>query len=132
GLSDAIQGAPTLEDRMQDLRAVMDAAGSERAALFGLSEGGPMSMLFAATYPDRVLALVLYGAFARMNQAQDYPWGYPPELLERTVEAKVESWGSRRPHGGGLRSINGRRWGLQAAVRGVRAPCDEPWRFRGA
>ena len=93
GLSDAIQGAPTLEDRMQDLRAVMDAAGSERAALFGLSEGGPMSMLFAATYPDRVLALVLYGAFARMNQAQDYPWGYPPELLERTVEAKVESWG---------------------------------------
>ena len=55
GLSDPIQGAPTLEDRMQDLVAVMDGAGSERAALFGLSEGGPMSMLFAATYPDRVL-----------------------------------------------------------------------------
>ena len=93
GLSDPIQGAPTLEDRMQDLRAVMDAAGSERAALFGLSEGGPMSMLFAATYPDRVSALVLYGTFARMNQAPDYPWGYPPGLLERTVEEKVDNWG---------------------------------------
>ncbi len=78
---------------MQDLRAVMDAAGSERAALFGLSEGGPMSMLFAATYPDRVSALVLYGTFARMISAVDYPWGYPPGVLDRFVEAKVESWG---------------------------------------
>ena len=93
GLSDPIQGAPTLEDRMQDLRAVMDAAGSERAALLGLSEGGPMSMLFAATYPDRVSALVLYGSFARMIRADDYPWGYPPVLLNRYVEEKVESWG---------------------------------------
>ena len=93
GLSDPIQGAPTLEDRMQDLGAVMDAAGSERAALFGLSEGGPMSMLFAATYPERVSALVLYGTFARMTKAVDYPWGYPPEVLDRYVEAKVESWG---------------------------------------
>jgi class 3 adenylate cyclase/pimeloyl-ACP methyl ester carboxylesterase len=93
GLSDPIQGAPSLEDRMQDLGAVMDAAGSERAVLFGLSEGGPMSMLFAATYPDRVSALILYGTFARMNQAADYPWGYPPEVLERVVEAKVNSWG---------------------------------------
>ena len=93
GLSDPIQGAPTLEDRMQDLRAVMDAAGSQRAALFGLSEGGPMSMLFAATHPDRVLALVLYGTFARMTQTEDYPWGYPRDLLDRTVEEKVENWG---------------------------------------
>ncbi len=93
GLSDPIQGAPTLEDRMQDLRAVMDAAGSERAALFGLSEGGPMSMLFAATYPERVSALVLYGTFARMTQAPGNPWGYPPDVLSRYVEAKVENWG---------------------------------------
>ena len=78
---------------MQDLRAVMDAAGSERAALFGLSEGGPMSMLFAATYPERVSALVLYGTFARMTQAEGYPWGYPPQVLDRFVEAKVENWG---------------------------------------
>ncbi len=93
GLSDPIQGAPTLEDRMQDLRAVMDAAGSERAAVFGISEGGPMSMLFAATYPERVSALVLYGTFARMTEAADYPWGYPPKVLDRFVEAKIESWG---------------------------------------
>ena len=93
GLSDPIQGAPTLEDRMQDLRAVMDAAQSERAALFGLSEGGPMSMLFAATYPDRASALVLYGTFARMTQAVDYPWGYPPDVLNRSVEEKIENWG---------------------------------------
>jgi class 3 adenylate cyclase len=93
GLSDPIQGAPTLEDRMQDLRAVMDAAGSERAALFGLSEGGPMSILFAATYPDRVSALILYGTFARMTQSEGYPWGYPPNVLDRFIEAKVKSWG---------------------------------------
>lgn len=93
GLSDPIQGAPTLEDRMQDLRAVMDAAESERAVLFGLSEGGPMSMLFAATYPDRVSALVLYGTFARLTVAVDYPWGYPTEVLEEFVEAKAENWG---------------------------------------
>ncbi len=105
GLSDPIQGAPTLEDRMQDLRAVMDAAHSERAALFGLSEGGPMSMLFAATYPDRVSALVLYGTFARMTQADDYPWGYPPEVLDRFVEAKVENLGRRR-YGGLLRPLS--------------------------
>jgi len=93
GMSDPIRGAPTLEDRMQDLCAVMDAAGSERAALFGLSEGGQMSMLFAASHPERVSALVLYGAFARMTQTPDYPWGYPPPVLDRYVEAKVANWG---------------------------------------
>ena len=63
GLSDRVpvQKLPTLEERMDDVRAVMDAAGSERAALFGVSEGGPMSMLFATTHPERVSALVLYG-----------------------------------------------------------------------
>jgi len=65
GLSDRDVGIATLEERMDDVRAVMDAAGSERAALFGASEGGPMSILFAATYPDRAQALVLVGSFAR-------------------------------------------------------------------
>ena len=65
GLSDPVATLPTLEQRMDDVRAVMDAAGSEHATLFGISEGGPMCILFAATYPDRTAALVLYGTFAR-------------------------------------------------------------------
>jgi pimeloyl-ACP methyl ester carboxylesterase len=65
GLSDRDVGIASLEERMDDVRAVMDAAGSERAALFGVSEGGPMSLLFAATYPQRAQALVLYGAYAK-------------------------------------------------------------------
>jgi pimeloyl-ACP methyl ester carboxylesterase len=69
GLSDRTVGIAPLEERMDDVRAVMDAAGSERAALFGVSEGGPMSMLFAATYPERTQALVLCGTFARPDTA---------------------------------------------------------------
>jgi pimeloyl-ACP methyl ester carboxylesterase len=65
GLSDRMAGIANLEERMDDVRAVMDAVGSERAALFGVSEGGPMSLLFAATYPERARALVLYGSYAR-------------------------------------------------------------------
>ena len=65
GLSDRDVGIATLEERMDDVRAVMDAAGSKSAALFGFSEGGAMSLLFAATYPQRARALVLYGSFAR-------------------------------------------------------------------
>ena len=75
GMSDAVSPATPLETRMDDVRAVMDAAGSEKAAVFGVSEGGPMSALFAATYPDRAWALVLYGAMARDLRAPDYPWG---------------------------------------------------------
>ena len=63
GLSDPVPGVPTLEERMEDVRAVLDAVGSERAALFGYSEGGPMAALFAATYPERTLRLVMYGTF---------------------------------------------------------------------
>jgi len=75
GLSDRPPGVPDLESRMDDVRAVMDAAGSERAVLLGYSEGAPMAVLFAATYPDRVRALVLYGAYAkRMDPDDDYPW----------------------------------------------------------
>jgi class 3 adenylate cyclase len=78
---------------MDDVRAVMDAAGSERAVLFGYSEGGPMAILFAATYPQRAAALALYGAFARRLRAEDYPWGYTPEA-RAAYAAQVESdWG---------------------------------------
>src|SRR4030095_8109504 len=81
GLSDRVNELPTLEQRMDDVRAVMDAAGAEQAALFGISEGGPMSLMFAATYPERTAALVLYGTFARMLRAPDYPIGMPAEAL---------------------------------------------------
>jgi class 3 adenylate cyclase len=87
GLSDRSVGVPTLEERMDDVRAVMEAAGSERAVLLGVSEGAPMSILFAATYPDRTQALVLHGGMARTTEAPDYPWAPPAAAL---VEAAVE------------------------------------------
>ncbi|HEU4906406.1 MAG TPA: adenylate/guanylate cyclase domain-containing protein [Solirubrobacterales bacterium] len=94
GLSDPAGGAPTLEERMDDLRAVMDAAGSERAALIGMSEGATMSMLFAATYPARVSALILWGAMARSTWAEDYPWAPRREAVEEAQEELVgPMWG---------------------------------------
>jgi class 3 adenylate cyclase len=94
GLSDPGAEAPTLEERMDDLRAVMDAAGSERAALMGTSEGVPMCILFAATYPHRVQALVSWGGMARTTSADDYPIGTPAEaLLESGAEFMVPHWG---------------------------------------
>jgi pimeloyl-ACP methyl ester carboxylesterase/plasmid stabilization system protein ParE len=96
GLSDPVTEVPTLEQRVDDVRAVMDAAGSERAALFGISEGGPMSVLFAATHPDRVRALVLYGAMGRTTEAPDYPWASPAEALrESAAEFIAPYWGQR-------------------------------------
>lgn len=96
GLSDRITGIPNLEERMDDVRAVMDAVGSEKAALFGISEGGPMSVLFAATYPERVTALILYGSIARGSRAPDYPWG--PEPGSPDSNEWLEGW--RRKWGG--------------------------------
>jgi class 3 adenylate cyclase len=93
GLSDPVEGVPTLEERMEDLTAVLDAAGVERAALFGVSEGGPMSALFAATYVDRVRALVMYGSYARGSWAEDYPWAPTPEQSAAGVALIEEGWG---------------------------------------
>src|SRR6266704_72265 len=92
GMSDRVPDAnlPTLELRMDDVRAVMDAAGSQRAALFGVSEGGPMCLVFAATYPQRTSALALYGTFARLARAPDYPIGAPSDATERFL-ARVEA-----------------------------------------
>jgi class 3 adenylate cyclase len=92
GLSDRVAVA-TLEERMDDLRAVMDAAGSQRAAVFGSSEGGALSIRFTATYPERVSALVLYGAYPRMAWAPDYPDGVPEEIQALTVQQFEENWG---------------------------------------
>ncbi len=86
GMSDPITGAPNIDERMDDIRAVMDAAGSDRAALLGYSEGGALAMLFAATYPGRVIGLIPYASFARMVRAPDYPFGWPQEMIEGFYE----------------------------------------------
>jgi class 3 adenylate cyclase/pimeloyl-ACP methyl ester carboxylesterase len=94
GMSDRVSGVPTLETRMDDVRAVMDAVGSERAALIGVSEGGPMSILFAATYPERAWALALCGTFPRERWAPDYPFGIRDEEARRDDEEIERSWGT--------------------------------------
>src|SRR5215218_6881599 len=88
GLSDPVPVSelPTLETRMDDLRAVMDAAGSERAAVVGVSEGGPMATLFAASYPGRVSDLVLIATTARFRRADDAPWGWSDHRVEIMLE----------------------------------------------
>src|SRR5215204_6702279 len=89
GLSDRAVSAPTLEERMDDVRAVMDAVGSERAAIFGVSEGGAMSMLFAATYPARTQALVLYGTYGH------FPiWVLPPDKFRAFLDVVERDWGT--------------------------------------
>jgi class 3 adenylate cyclase len=93
GLSDPFFGAPTLEEQMDDVLAVMDAAGSERAAICGTLEGGPMAALFAATHPDRTSALILYATFARATWAPDYDWAWTAEARNREMDTIVEQWG---------------------------------------
>ena len=95
GMSDRVTGAPSLETRMDDVRAVMDAAGSSRAAVIGVSEGAPMSILFAATYPERVAALVLLGGFPRVTWAPDYPWGLTEEQYQEELEGDLKLFGPR-------------------------------------
>jgi len=93
GLSDRVAGLPILEQRMDDVRAVMDKAGIDRAAIFGTSEGGSMSALFAATYPERTSGLILYGAFARRVRSPDYPWAPTLEQREQWINSLVGGWG---------------------------------------
>ena len=95
GLSDRNVGLPDFETRMDDVRAVLDAAGSRTAALVGYSEGGPMCVLFAATYPERSRALVLYGTYAkRCNPDEDYPWAPTWEERVRAAEELEATWGT--------------------------------------
>lgn len=94
GLSDPVTQAPPLDERMDDLRAVMDAVGAKRPTLFGISEGGPMSILFAATYPERVQSLILYGTLPRFTpELPDYPWGFGPERLTEFEDEIRTHWG---------------------------------------
>jgi class 3 adenylate cyclase/pimeloyl-ACP methyl ester carboxylesterase len=87
GMSDRPTKPATLEERIDDIRAILDSVGSESAHLFGVSEGGSMTMLFAATYPQRTRSLALWGALPRWTRAPDYPWGPTPEDDEREIDA---------------------------------------------
>jgi class 3 adenylate cyclase len=94
GLSDRSSQIFSLEQRMDDVRAVMDAAGSDRAAIFGISEGGPMSILFAATYPERTTALIMYGAYAKRAWASDYPFGWRDGEWAAFFDNVDKHWGT--------------------------------------
>ena len=93
GLSDRVADMPSLEVRIDDVRAVMDAAGSGQAALFGTSEGGPMCMLFSATHPDRTSALVMAGSYPRRTRAPDYPWGPTDKESREWITQMQREWG---------------------------------------
>ena len=96
GLSDRVANnvLPTLEERMDDVRAVMDAVNCERAALFGVSEGGCMAALFAATFPSRTSALIMYGAYARRIRDDTYPWGMTLSASEEKSVQYERLWGT--------------------------------------
>lgn len=93
GLSDRVSQMPTLEERMDDVRAVMDAVGSQKAALLGVSEGGSMCALFAATYPERSLGLILCGSFAKRIWDAEYPWAPTPQERENFFDVIRKGWG---------------------------------------
>jgi class 3 adenylate cyclase len=95
GLSDRVSESelPTLETRMSDVLSVCDAVGSDRAALFGVSEGGPMCLLFGATYPARTTGIVLFGSYARRMAAADHPWGFTPETRDEFLTTIERDWG---------------------------------------
>ncbi len=94
GMSDRTSQVFSLEQRMHDVQAVMDDAGSQRAALFGISEGGPMSILFAATYPERTAALILYGTYAKKSWSADNPHGWTDERWATVFENTEKYWGT--------------------------------------
>ena len=94
GLSDRVVELSTLEERMDDIRAVMDAVNSEKAILFGHSEGGAVSALFAATYPNRVISLITFGIFAKRRYTTDYPWAPTDQERQRVYDMIENSWGS--------------------------------------
>src|SRR5262249_44196830 len=94
GMSDRGTQDFTLEQRMHDVQAILDAVGSRKAALFGVSEGGPMSLLYAATYPQRTSALAIYGSHAKRSVAPDYPFSWDDQEWARVLEDIESNWGS--------------------------------------
>jgi pimeloyl-ACP methyl ester carboxylesterase/DNA-binding CsgD family transcriptional regulator len=99
GMSDRVHPLPTLEQRMDDVRAVMDAAGSKKAAVLGISEGGVMSCLFAATYPERSLGIIIDGSYPSALRRPGYPWGMTKEQYEESLARRRETWGQDFPKG---------------------------------
>src|SRR4029077_11314717 len=122
GLSDRISRVPDLEARMDDIRAVMDAAGSTRATLLGLGDGAALAALFAATYPERSAGLILFEGNARMTWAPDYPWGLPEDVWIREHARIPEIWG---------RELYGREWAEMSLLLERNEP-DDPELFRWA
>jgi pimeloyl-ACP methyl ester carboxylesterase len=130
GLSGPVPASQhSLEQRMEDMTSVLDAVGSECAALFRASDGGLMCALFAATHPERVSHLILYGSWARFLRAADYPIGVPEEAFGATMQGAFDGWGSAV----GLPLIARRPWATPAWRRGGRAgsgcrPARGRWR----
>jgi pimeloyl-ACP methyl ester carboxylesterase/DNA-binding CsgD family transcriptional regulator len=104
GMSDPVPGPPSMDERMEDIGAVMDAAGSDRAAILGISEGGTLSLLFAAEHPERVRALILYGSWARRLAGPDYPYGPSAGELEEVVRGMDRAWATGQWWNGGRSS----------------------------
>lgn len=94
GLSDRVRLMPTTDERMDDLRAVMDASGCERAAVVGVSEGAPLAISFAVAHPERALALILYGPLPKATRSDDYPWAQPAEWWDSVAAYFERAWGS--------------------------------------
>ena len=118
GMSDRVPGGTTLETRMDDIRAVLDAVGSEQACLIGESEGGPLTMLFAAAHPERTRALVLQGAEVRERKDEEWPWGEAtPEEFEASMATVPERLGQGRIFDYVLPSLAGAEWGRAAFGR---------------
>jgi pimeloyl-ACP methyl ester carboxylesterase/DNA-binding CsgD family transcriptional regulator len=92
GMSDPVAEPPSIDERMDDIRAVMDAAGSQRATVFGISEGGTLSLLFAHAHPHRAAALITYGSWARRLPGPDYPYGRTAEQMEATLAGMSSAW----------------------------------------
>jgi len=104
GMSDRTDHDFTLEQRMHDVQAILDAVGCKQAALFGVSEGGPMSLLYAATYPHRTSALVIYGSYAKRSPAPDYPFGWDDQQWQRVLEDIDKNWGAPQSLAIGMRT----------------------------
>jgi len=104
GMSDPVAGPPSMDERMEDIGAVMDAAGSDRAAVFGISEGGTLSLLFGAAHPERAQAVILYGSWARRLAGPDYPYGPSAEELEGVIDRMDRAWATGEWWNGGQSS----------------------------